>query len=195
MVWQWNHLCWHMQHFHIPLSFKTKDFKVTTSKVGTWTFCLVKPIHFTFMKLWGDSGIIYADICNISTFLCPSKPRISKSLPQKWVLEHSDWWNLFISLLWNYGVIVESSMLTFATFHIPLSFKTKDFKVTTSKVGTWTFCLVKPIHVTFMKLWCDSGIICADICNISTYLCPPKPRISKSLPQSGYLNIHFTSAT
>ena len=171
-----------------PCPSKPRIIKVTISKAGTWISCLLQPIQFTPMKLCCDSGIICADICNISTYSCPSKPRISKSLPQKLVLEHSVCWNLFNSLLWNYVVIVESSLLTFEIIPTyPCPSWNQRFQSHYLKVGTWTFCLVKPIHFTVMKLCCDSGIICADNCNIPTYPCSSEHGLSKSLPQKWVL--------
>ena len=100
---------------------KPKNFKVTTSKVGTLPYLNILPgttttNYFSSVTWYHEWGFICANILNISTHLSSSKPRISRLLPHKWVLEHSFWYNKFISLLWHGFMLENSSVLRFATF-------------------------------------------------------------------------------
>ena len=156
--------------------------------MGTWTFCLVQQIHFAFLIWTKGRGFICVNICYISTYGCPSKPRISRSLPQKWVLQHSARYIEFISLLWHELRAVDSSLMTFLTFQHSLDLQTKDFKVTIpQKRVLEQFCLVQQIHFTSLTWSKGRKFICANICSICAYTSPSKPRILKSLPQKWVL--------
>ena len=91
-----------------------------------------------------------------------------KITPQKWLFEHSAWYSRFISLLLHDLRVEDSSLMTFSTFQHSRDLQTKDFKVITSKVGTWTFCLVQQIYFTYVTWTKGRGFISDDILNIST---------------------------
>ena len=69
---------------------KPRISKVTTSKVGTWRFCVMQQMYFTSVTWrYDSSGFICVNICNISTYWWPPEPGILRSLPQKWVINPS----------------------------------------------------------------------------------------------------------
>ena len=62
---------------------KPRISEAPTSKVGTLTFNVVKPIHFTSMTLCCSEWFIFAKICNIFTYQWPSKPKLPEAPTSK----------------------------------------------------------------------------------------------------------------